>query len=47
MKKALKLLGDYSQTLDNDDHGKNLIHKLLLEGRLSVSLLPNSVIGPS
>lgn len=28
------LLVDYGATLDNKDHGKNLMHKLLLEGRL-------------
>ena len=40
MEKAIKLLSAYGETLDNKDHGKNLIHKLLIEGRLSVSLLP-------
>lgn len=39
MDKAIRLLTEYGETLDNKDHGKNLIHKLLLEGRLSVSLL--------
>ena len=29
------LLSAYGKTLDNKDHGKNLTHKLLLEGRLS------------
>ncbi len=28
------LLVDYGATMDNQDHGKNLMHKLLLEGRL-------------
>lgn len=28
------LLADYGATMDNQDHGKNLMHKLLLEGRL-------------
>ena len=28
------LLVDYGTTMDNKDHGKNLMHKLLLEGRL-------------
>ncbi|MBR3312864.1 MAG: hypothetical protein IKG18_01860 [Atopobiaceae bacterium] len=31
-----KLLTTYGKTLDNKDHGKNLMHKLLLEGRLEV-----------
>lgn len=39
MEKVIGLLTAYSLTLDNKDHGKNLIHKLLIEGRLSVSLL--------
>jgi hypothetical protein len=34
-----KLLVEYGSTLDNKDHGKNLMHKLLLEGRLEVKRL--------
>ena len=30
------LLSDYGETLDNKDHGKNLMHKLLLESRLII-----------
>ena len=41
MKKAIKLLTAYGKTMGNADHGKNLIHKLQLEGRLSVKLLPS------
>lgn len=41
MGKAIRLLDAYGKTLDNADHGKNLIHKLILEGRLSVKLLPD------
>ncbi len=36
MNKVVSLLTAYGATLENRDHGKNLIHKLLLEGRLSV-----------
>ena len=36
MNKVINLLTAYGATLENRDHGKNLIHKLLLEGRLSV-----------
>ena len=43
MEKVIRLLTAYGLTLDNKDHGKNLIHKLLIEGRLSVSLLENNV----
>ena len=43
MEKVIRLLTAYGLTLDNKDHGKNLIHKLLIEGRLSVSLLKNNV----
>lgn len=43
MGRAIKLLVAYGKTLDNKDHGKNLIHKLLIEGRLSVTLLPDEV----
>ena len=31
-----QLLSDYGSTMDNKDHGNNLLHKLLLEGRISV-----------
>lgn len=37
MNKVVNLLTEYGETLENKDHGKNLIHKLLLEGRLSVT----------
>lgn len=40
MKNVFELLATYGKTMGNEDHGKNLIHKLLLEGRLSVKLLP-------
>lgn len=36
MSKAIALLAAYGTTLDNKDHGTNLIHKLLIEGRLVV-----------
>lgn len=39
MGKAIKLLNSYGETLDNKDHGNNLIHKLLIEGRLSIQLI--------
>ncbi|MDF9825742.1 hypothetical protein M2475_002148 [Breznakia sp. PF5-3] len=31
-----KLLRAYGKTLDNKDHGKNLFHKLILEGRIKL-----------
>lgn len=34
-----RLLTTYGATLDNKDHGKNLMHKLLLEGRLEIKKL--------
>ena len=34
--KVATLLDTYGKTLDNKDHGKNLMHKLMLEGRLKV-----------
>ena len=37
------LLDAYGRTLDNKDHGNNLIHKLLIEGRLAVKELPDTV----
>lgn len=43
MMKAIALLTAYGATLDNKDHGANLIHKLLIEGRLAVTLLPDTV----
>lgn len=39
MVRVTELLTTYGKTLDNQDHGKNLVHKLLLEGRLSVQYL--------
>ena len=38
--KVNHLITTYGQTLDNKDHGKNLLHKLLLEGRLIVKQVP-------
>lgn len=34
--KVTKLINRYGDTLDNKDHGKNLLHKLILENRLSI-----------
>ena len=36
IRKVANLLSAYGKTLDNKDHGKNLMHKLMLEGRLQV-----------
>lgn len=44
MHQVIRLLDAYGRTLDNKDHGKNLIHKLLIEGRLVVKELPNTVV---
>lgn len=33
------LLTDYGNTLDNKDHGKNLLHKLIVEGRLIFDII--------
>lgn len=43
MSRVIKLLDAYGRTLDNRDHGENLIHKLLIEGRLAVKELPDTV----
>lgn len=40
MRNATRLLVEYGMTMDNVDHGRNLVHKLLLEGRLSITELP-------
>ena len=47
------LLHEYGSTLDNKDHGKNLMHKLLLEQRLLIkdvdenkSVLPSNIYLP-
>lgn len=40
MMKVVKLLNSYGKSLDNADHGKNLVHKLLLENRVRVKKLP-------
>ena len=34
--KVTKLMTAYGATLDNKDHGENLLHKMLLEGRLII-----------
>ena len=31
--------------MDNKDHGKNLMHKLLLEGRLIIRGMPIEMMG--
>lgn len=35
-----KLLEEYGRTLDNEAHGRNLMHKLMLENRLIIKELP-------
>ena len=37
--KVYKLINEYGQTLDNKEHGKNLLHKLNIEGRISLQEL--------
>ena len=39
--RVTRLLAEYGKTLDNEDHGRNLMHKLMIEGRLEVRLLKN------
>lgn len=34
--RVTSLLSAYGETMENKDHGKNLVHKLILEGRLAV-----------
>lgn len=41
------LLIEYGSTLDNKDHGKNLMHKLLLEQRLLIYCIDNPSTLPS
>lgn len=36
VQRVSRLLNAYGSSLDNKDHGKNLMHRLLLEGRLKV-----------
>lgn len=38
--KVNRLIATYGRTLENEDHGKNLLHKLLLEGRLTIKQAP-------
>ena len=35
IKRVYELINTYGNTFDNKDHGKNLLHKMLLEGRIS------------
>ena len=37
-KKLFKLINTYGGTLNNKDNGKNLLHKLILEGRIKLEL---------
>lgn len=39
VKSVFELLDRYGKTMNNKDNGKNLIHKMLLEGRLSIELI--------
>ena len=41
--KVLKLTSAYSESLDNQYHGKNLLHKLLLEKRLFITPLDDEL----
>lgn len=36
LKSITKLLSKYGDTMDNDNHGRNLMHKLLLENRVGI-----------
>lgn len=36
LRESFKLLQDYGNTLTNKEHGKNLLHKLILENRLNI-----------
>ena len=38
-KNVYELISAYGKTLDNKDKGKNLLHKLLLEGRIQIKFL--------
>ena len=38
--KVYNLISTYGQTLNSKDHGRNLLHKLLLEGRLTIKQSP-------
>lgn len=38
--KVTKLINRYGETLDNEDHGRNLLHKLILENRLFIRQVP-------
>ena len=37
--RVTRLLAEYGRTLDNEDHGRHLMHKLMIEGRLEVRRL--------
>jgi hypothetical protein len=41
--RVTRLLAEYGRTLDNEDHGRNLMHKLMIEGRLEVRLLKDDM----
>ena len=39
--RVFKLINEYGETLSNKNHGKNLLHKLLLENRLRIREIEN------
>lgn len=39
--KVFKLIRTYGETMTNKDHGKNLLHKLIIEGRLFLEVIAN------
>ncbi|RYN08172.1 Bacteriophage abortive infection AbiH [Bifidobacterium animalis subsp. lactis] len=43
VRKVVRLINSYGSTLDNVDHGENMLHKLLLEGRLNIIELPRYI----
>ena len=47
MGKVVRLLNSYGQTMENKARGRNILHKLLIEGRLMVRHLPSAGYGTS
>lgn len=39
--KVFKLIRTYGETMTNKDHGKNLLHKLIIEVRLFLEVIAN------
>ncbi|KMQ37989.1 hypothetical protein AAX21_05640 [Oenococcus oeni] len=43
-KKVAHLFEEYGSTIDNPNHGKNLLHKLILEDRIHIKKIDSNIL---